>query len=110
MSNTQRKKIDSAKKKLKKYITSLQNDGFSVKNAYLYGSYARGDFRINSDIDICIISDKFKKNWDANERYLWRKAWRIDPKIEPIGYSPKEFKQDLIPLVSEIKKTGIRIV
>lgn len=58
------------------------------------------------------IANRFKKHkdWDKNERYLWRKACRIDPRIEPVGYSPEEFKNDWIPLVAEIKENGIRIV
>ena len=62
-----------------------------------------------SDIDICIISPAFKKNWDENEKYLWRKAWRVDWRIEPIGYTKEEFRNDWAPLVAEIKKSGIKI-
>lgn len=110
MSNIKRKKIEQVKKKVKQYIQSLKNDGFLVKNVYLYGSYARGNFRLNSDIDVCVISDNFKKNWSKNERYLWRKAWKIDSRIEPIGYSPAEFKQNWAPQVAEIKNNHIKIV
>lgn len=110
MSNSKRKKIEITKNKVKRYIELLESDGFAVQNAYLYGSYAIGDFRENSDIDVCVVSNKFQKDWDANDRYLWRKAWRVDSRIEPIGYTSKEFREGGIPLISEIKKTGIRIL
>lgn len=42
--------------------------------------------------------------------YLWRKAWKVDSRIEPIGYSPKEFKNNWIPLIAEIKSKNIKIV
>ena len=31
-------------------------------------------------------------------------------RIEPHGFSPEDFKKDWIPMVHEIKKTGIRVV
>ena len=40
------------------YRQQLQNiSGEHLKKIILYGSYARGDFKINSDIDIMILVD-----------------------------------------------------
>lgn len=62
-----------------------------------------------SDIDLCVISPKFKNPFDAMQ-YLWLK--RMDdntPAIEPVGFSLKDFKEGG-SLIHEIKKTGIRIL
>jgi len=43
---------------LKLYRQQLEKiEGQYIKKIILYGSYARGDFKINSDIDIMILID-----------------------------------------------------
>lgn len=43
---------------LKKYVEDVHKIyGESLKTVILYGSYARGDFRPDSDIDILILVD-----------------------------------------------------
>lgn len=102
MSRTQVKKI------LLKYKDSLKKDNFPVKKLILYGSYAKGNPAPYSDIDVCVISDKFSRNRDHYENYLWRKVLDVDPRIEPVGYSTKGFKS-IDPLVNEIKRHGVEI-
>lgn len=101
-------KIKSVKAILLDYKTLLQRDNFPVKKIILYGSYAKGSYKPYSDIDVCVISNKFSEKRDYYETYLWKKALDIDSRIEPVGYHPKNFK-DIDPLVNEIKKHGIEI-
>lgn len=43
---------------LKMYRGEVENvTGYKVKKVILYGSYARGDFRPDSDIDVMILLD-----------------------------------------------------
>ncbi|MBU2576146.1 MAG: DUF2080 family transposase-associated protein [Nanoarchaeota archaeon] len=53
----------SSEKILQDIITCLFEKGLNeeVKGIYLYGSYARGDFDFNSDIDILIITQNTNK-------------------------------------------------
>lgn len=93
------------KKTIKVYLGILKKDGLPIQKVYLFGSWARGKAHQWSDIDLCIVSAKFKNSRQALD-YLWGK--RIVNKkvhIEPIGYSLKDFI-DEDPLVWEIKKTG----
>ena len=106
MSNAQG--IEDIKKILIKYKTLLEKDNFPINKMILYGSYSKGNFKPYSDIDVCIISDKFSKNKDYHETYLWKKVLEIDPRIEPVGYYSKDFK-NIDPLINEIKKHGIII-
>lgn len=106
MSNA--KKIKNIKQILLKYKIALEKDNFPVKKMILYGSYAKGGFKPYSDIDVCVISDKFAKNKDYYETYLWKKVLEVDSRIEPVGYYSKDF-QSIDPLVHEIKKHGIEI-
>ncbi len=75
----------------------------------VFGSTAKGNFNIFSDIDVCILSPKFKNSIEALE-FLWkkRKDEEVMAEIEPIGFSMKEFKKGGA-LIEEIKKTGIEI-
>jgi len=99
---------DQAKKIAKTYNRFLEKKNFPVKKAYLFGSRAKKTNHKGSDIDICIVSPKMSKNWNKNEALLWRLRREIDLRIEPIGYTPQEFKEGG-PLVEEIKKHGILI-
>jgi len=101
-------KLNNIKKILLKYRTLLERDNFPVEKIILYGSYAKGNFKSYSDIDVCVISDKFSKNKDFYETYLWKKILDFDSRIEPVGYDFKSFIE-IDPLVNEIKKHGIEI-
>ena len=91
-----------------RYKDLLEKDNFPVRKMILFGSYARGGHKFHSDIDVCVLSDKFIRNKDYYEAYLWKKVLEVDPRIEPVAYHPKDF-QDVDPLVNEIKKHGIPI-
>ncbi len=96
------------KRNIDKYIDLLKKDNLPIQKVILFGSYAKGTQHKWSDIDLCVISPKFKNAWKALG-YLWEK--RTDdktPVIEPVGFSPKDF-EDEDALIHEIKKTGIEI-
>ena len=107
-----KKSLKQIEKIIKEYILLLKADGFDIEKVLLYGSYAKGNPRYDSDIDICIISDSFGKNPTEEGKYLFRKLWLIEnANIEPIGYSSDYFynKNNQSPLINEIKKTGIEL-
>lgn len=109
MAQKRNSKIIKTKKYINEYINLLKEDGLLINKIYFYGSQARGVAKKDSDIDICIVSPKFKSRWDAFD-YLWQKRRKQDilRGIEPVGYNPKDFI-DEDPLVYEIKKTGQEI-
>ncbi len=109
MSKTQQEKLKRVKEQVKKYVLLLNKEGFPVEEAYIFGSFARGDFKDNSDIDVCIISPRLRTKWNENEAYLWTKTRFIDSRIEPIGYSPEDFRDGNI-MAQMIKKEGIKII
>ena len=101
--------VNRTKKYIKEYLLLLKKDKLPIRKVYFYGSRVNGDYKKDSDIDVCIVSPKFKSRWDAFE-YLWQKRRQIDVLrgIEPVGYPPKDFI-DEDPLVYEIKTTGLEI-
>lgn len=90
---------------VKNFKTHLESKGIPVQKIYIYGSYAKGTPRYGSDIDICVISPSFKNKFES-ELLLSKESIQIDPRIETVAYSPETF-EDWIPLVWEIKQTGI---
>ncbi|MDA2922835.1 nucleotidyltransferase domain-containing protein [Patescibacteria group bacterium AH-259-L07] len=97
-------------KAIKEYIEVLKKD-IPIQKVIIYGSYAKGKGRKGSDIDLVIVSDKFGKSPQEEGKYLFRKLWDIEnAKIEPIGYSPKDFQTSSpSPLLYEIRKYGKEI-
>ncbi|MFA5994954.1 MAG: nucleotidyltransferase domain-containing protein [Patescibacteria group bacterium] len=92
------------------FVKDIETDNIPVKQVYLFGSYAKGTQHRWSDVDVCIISAKFKQPWQALQ-YLWQKRPKnLDPMIEPVGFCPKDFSVITSSLVAEIKQNGVRIV
>ncbi|MCK9279929.1 MAG: nucleotidyltransferase domain-containing protein [Melioribacteraceae bacterium] len=88
---------------------SLASKEFPVKSLYLFGSYARGNARDSSDIDIAFVSDKFegKRFWDREKlgKYLIKSSYDLE--VHP--FRTEDFTED-DPFVKEIIKTGVRII
>ncbi len=95
--------------KVREYLDSIKADKVLVKQVFIFGSYARGTNNQWSDVDLCVVSPAFKDAWEATQ-YLWRKIpMKSIFSLEPIGFSPKDFAEDS-SLISQIKKTGVRII
>lgn len=103
--NRIKKKVQSL---VDSYLIDLEKKGLVIQAAYIFGSQARGTAHVASDIDVCIISPKFASPHRALQ-WLWREKPLFFSRIEPVGYSQKEFSEYRQPLVAEIKKNGIRI-
>ncbi len=53
-------------KELKKGLVTIYGD--QLKAVYLYGSYARGDYREGSDVDVMILLKDFENYWNQQEK------------------------------------------
>lgn len=90
-----------------RYI-SLVGKKYKIENAILFGSFAKGTNRTDSDIDLAII---FKSIDDIIDLQIELLKMRTDDDllIEPHPFRVIDF-QISNPVVSEILKTGIEIV
>ena len=80
-----------------------------IVTVYLYGSQIRGTATDRSDIDLAIVSPDFTADLFQERVALMRLAAQIDDRIEPRLFRPDDFTIN-DPLVSEIRRTGVRLV
>ncbi len=96
--------------KVRRFRRLLEKDGLPVAKILLYGSYARGTSRKDSDIDVCVVSPSFGKDYLKERFYLFHKAPEIDARIEPVGFSLKAYKTNRVsPLLHQIRKEAIEV-
>lgn len=94
---------------LKKYLELISRK-YPVQSAYLFGSFAKGFDHEGSDIDVCIISSVFGKDYFDEETNLRRETLKVDARIEPVAFNPADFDDKYNLLVHEIKTHGIKIM
>jgi len=77
------------------------------KKVILFGSYAKGCYTDDSDIDIAVVFKDYASAMDM-QLELMRLRRKIDSRIEPHPFREREFELSN-PLVSEIVKHGQEI-
>lgn len=78
---------------IRDYLKALRTKNINVQKAILYGSYARGNYRADSDIDIAIISPDFGKNYLLEGVELKLAAINFSSSISPRPYSIEDVKK-----------------
>lgn len=100
------KKID---KIVREYVETVAAKNQDFVTAYLFGSYAKGTQREESDIDVAIIFDPLRDEDKFDLRVnLMLLSSTFDTRIEPHPLSSEDFYSDN-PFAAEIKKTGIEM-
>lgn len=94
---------------IKIFMKRIKDAGISYKKIILFGSYAKGDAKIWSDIDLCIVSDDFGKNRCKERLKLMHIKNDATLDIEPHPYNTKDLANKWDPLAEEIRKYGIPI-
>ena len=93
----------------KAYKKILQTEKLPIQAFYIFGSYAKGTQHKWSDIDICVVSPKFKDSWHGLNYLMDRVPAGSSWLIEPHGLNPKEFNNKYSTLATEVKEHGIKI-
>jgi len=88
------------------YIDSISSK-YNIKQAILFGSFAKGTNHDDSDIDIAIIVNNVVDIIDA-QIDLMKLRRKIDLRIEPHPFMSSDFNRSN-PVVNEILKYGIVI-
>ncbi len=92
-------------KKLRKYKKLLLQH-MSFDELILYGSYAHGNAREDSDVDVAIVVNTLSGDYFSTRPLLWKIRREVDDRIEPVLI---EKDHDESGFLSEIKKHGITI-
>lgn len=82
-----------------------------VYSAYLFGSYARGDQKDYSDIDVAVVLGKlaqFKRYCDETFE-IFHEAQEYNSLLEILCFSEDEFERKGLEIVAQIKKEGVKI-
>jgi predicted nucleotidyltransferase len=89
-----------------KYANLVQSN-YDCKEIILFGSYVKGNFHDESDIDIAVILKGYDNPIDI-QLELMRLRRKIDSRIEPHPFREKDFNNSN-PVVHEILKHGQKI-
>lgn len=76
-----------------------------LKSLYLYGSFSKGTYTSNSDIDIAVILNSQSEDYFVDTPILWKLRRKVSHMIEPVLLSEDE----KCPLYDDVIKTGIKI-
>jgi len=92
-----------------KYMDILKQNKIPIKNAFLFGSFARGNYNEWSDIDIALVSDIFEGNRIYDRKKIRRLTLSVSSSLEVLPFNSNDFN-DTNPLAKEIIETGIKLV
>jgi uncharacterized protein len=102
------KEIKSLLEKLKSGLKQMYGEQF--KEAYLFGSYARGDYNPDSDIDILIVLSDFEKygaELNRTSELIGSLSLEFGTTISVIFTRQREWQMDKLPLLLNIHAEGV---
>jgi len=91
----------------RRYVDFIRNKNPNMKKAYLFGSYAKGIVKADSDIDLAIVFENLSDTFDMQVQ-LMKLRRKFDTRIEPHAFRESDFDISN-PLVKEILTTGLEI-
>lgn len=102
-----RKIIEKELSNFKKNLSAIIN----INKVVFFGSFARGDFRRDSDIDLIIVSSDFRGIEFRKRALGFYKYWSLDYPFDFLCYTPEEFNRLKYKsnIVREAVKEGIEI-
>ena len=101
---------------IEQYVEAVKKIyGSHVRQIILYGSYARGDYREDSDVDIMILVDMSDLELKVYGQQLSYMTYDFnmdhDLDIKPIAKSQQHFQNwvDVYPFYANVKKEGVKL-
>jgi len=82
-----------------------------IQEAYLFGSYAMGNQKEYSDVDIAIILGSIRNDSQYDESFeIFHKMQNYNSLFEPICFQKDKFNDEKDFLINNIKTYGIKIL
>ena len=88
---------------------SLVSDEFPLKTVYLFGSYAQGNAKEYSDVDLAIVSDNFEGSRFFDKKKLNKYILKTSIDLEIHPFRTEDFTEDN-PFVKEILQTCLKLI
>ena len=101
-------RIRKLMKELKEGLTRIYGD--QLKAVYLYGSYARGDYRRGSDVDVMILLKDYRNYWKEYQRssdYVSDVSLKYDVTVSCILIKELQWKESDKPVLQNIRREGL---
>jgi len=95
-------------KELKEGLIRIYGD--QLKAVYLYGSYARGDYRQGSDVDVMILLKDYKNYWKELHRssdYVSDISLKYDVTVSCLIMKEIQWNESDMPVLRNIRKEGM---
>ena len=99
---------NTASENVKKYIAFLKENNFHIRKAYLFGSYVKGNFNDNSDIDLAVVMSNLSNSFTMQVE-LMKISRKFDTRIEPHPFDEADFDPSN-PFAHEVLTTGVQIL
>jgi len=90
-----------------RYAVFLKKTKPGIRKIYIFGSYAKGTFHDDSDIDLAIIFDHLSDSFDMQVE-LMKMRRKFDTRIEPHPFSEADFNASN-PLAKEVLRNNLQI-
>ena len=88
------------------YLSNLRQE-IPVEKAVLFGSYAKGNYRKDSDVDLAVFSDFFKSMNRVNGiSFLLQRVKNYEYDLEPIPFTMNDYNER-DGFVAEVLKEGV---
>ncbi|GHV72985.1 hypothetical protein AGMMS49940_02870 [Spirochaetia bacterium] len=103
--------IETVNRIVRQYVDDVKIK-MPIDKVYLFGSYAKGNPRDDSDVDLCFFSKDFedKRRWDiVYELFLIKAKYDRELLLEPHAFPTSELDRGN-PFVEEILETGREIL
>jgi predicted nucleotidyltransferase len=85
---------------------------YPLRRMILFGSQAKGTAGKHSDIDLILVSDKFRgiKRLDRSPPLYLK--WNLSYPVDILCYTPEEFerKKKFVGIVQEAIKEGVKLI
>lgn len=93
---------------VRKCLRALDAAGIHARRAVLFGSFARGEQKRWSDIDLVVIAPEFDSIRElALIEKLWRTVARVDNRVEPVPCGEKEWDAESgRPIIDIARREG----
>lgn len=91
--------------KLAQRYKAIVAEQLPLKALYLYGSFSKGNYTADSDIDIAVVVEHLSDNYFEDTSLLWKLKRKISNLIEPVLLTEDTSN----PLYADVLKTGISI-